>query len=583
MRKLLIALFCLLSVPALAQSVKQSGKVTPGRPVMRTINGTIQGAIDPRSYGVACDGITNDSPAWATLIAAVPNYSNIILPTGCTSLLGGNPGIDLSGKAGLHFVGAQAFSQGGGATLRYTGALDGTAIYCSPCANIYFEGFTLDLNAQAARGFQAVWGAVGPNMGTVWFNRMLMHAAQTTSPARPNVIMVGWCDTGPTDNCEALHVTNSQIYCYGGNNTQNGIGVLIGHTNAVNNEVSNNFINYCQNSAVEMKGTTRASNNVLGGNGIDFNCLSGEPIEISNNRSEDHIYFFQGACPFHMRDNKIGSTTQPTVPSCRINITGGNSIALVTNNQMVNYDTVPAFCGTTGGLVSIGNGYDAATFDANGRFVNYVANNEPYTSISDFNYGPGAAPLTMLRSPGTVHAEDLTPFDGVKTALIGQIVGAPATSLGSSGVLGLVDQGTNGASIRGACTNSCGGPGVAMIEADMTNVHNPTLAYGLKVDTPNGANTAYGVYVSKINGSGVTTPWGVYQTDIGDPNLFAGPVINKPTTVALLPACTSSLDGARMWVTDQNTAVSYRGAVTGAGSTHQAVVCNGATLAWIQD
>jgi hypothetical protein len=91
----------------------------------------------------------------------------------------------------------------------------------------------------------------------------------------------------------------------------------------------------------------------------------------------------------------------------------------------------------------------------------------------------------------------------------------------------------------------------------------------------------YGLYIEKQKVTNVTNSWGVFQADIGDLNQFAGAVINKPTTVSALPTCNAGLDGARMYVTDQNTAVAYRGAVTGGGSTHQAVLCS--SSAWIQD
>lgn len=54
-----------------------------------------------------------------------------------------------------------------------------------------------------------------------------------------------------------------------------------------------------------------------------------------------------------------------------------------------------------------------------------------------------------------------------------------------------------------------------------------------------------------------------------------------PTTVALLVTCNAANEGARAYVTDQNTGVAYRGAVTGGGTTRQAVLCSNS--AWIQD
>ncbi len=60
-----------------------------------------------------------------------------------------------------------------------------------------------------------------------------------------------------------------------------------------------------------------------------------------------------------------------------------------------------------------------------------------------------------------------------------------------------------------------------------------------------------------------------------------GGIRTPSTTVASLPTCNSTIEGTRMYVSDQNTAVSYRGAVTGGGSTRQAVLCSNS--AWIQD
>ncbi len=110
-------------------------------------------------------------------------------------------------------------------------------------------------------------------------------------------------------------------------------------------------------------------------------------------------------------------------------------------------------------------------------------------------------------------------------------------------------------------------------------------AYGFRTRTPTQVvgtlGNLYGFKCDQQKITGVTAAWCFYQDNVNDQNFFAGPTINAPTTVAALPTCNASLDGARMYVTDQNTAVSYRGAVTGGGSAHQPVVCNGS--AWLQD
>ena len=63
--------------------------------------------------------------------------------------------------------------------------------------------------------------------------------------------------------------------------------------------------------------------------------------------------------------------------------------------------------------------------------------------------------------------------------------------------------------------------------------------------------------------------------------ISAAQALTVPTLVANLPTCNAGNEGARAYVTDQNTGVSYRGAVTGSGSTRQAVLCSNS--AWIQD
>lgn len=67
-------------------------------------------------------------------------------------------------------------------------------------------------------------------------------------------------------------------------------------------------------------------------------------------------------------------------------------------------------------------------------------------------------------------------------------------------------------------------------------------------------------------------------------NLYVAPGFGAqtaPTTVAGLPTCNAGSEGMRAYVTDQNTAVTYRGAVTGGGSTRQGVLCSNS--AWIQN
>ena len=109
-------------------------------------------------------------------------------------------------------------------------------------------------------------------------------------------------------------------------------------------------------------------------------------------------------------------------------------------------------------------------------------------------------------------------------------------------------------------------------------------AHGTKLTfsaTPNGSTGAI-QNMALFGGGGFALGSGATSAiDPGNGNLIALGVITYPATVATLATCNSASEGMRAYVTDQNTAVAYRGAVTGGGTTRQAVLCSNS--AWIQD
>lgn len=101
------------------------------------------------------------------------------------------------------------------------------------------------------------------------------------------------------------------------------------------------------------------------------------------------------------------------------------------------------------------------------------------------------------------------------------------------------------------------------------------------------------VYVSGVamqwNASGTastssTTGTGVMTGGLGVSGaIWAGTYINAtPTVVNSLPSCVAGIDGARAFVTNNNTATSFGGAVTTGGANHHPVYCDGAATAWKQ-
>ena len=54
-----------------------------------------------------------------------------------------------------------------------------------------------------------------------------------------------------------------------------------------------------------------------------------------------------------------------------------------------------------------------------------------------------------------------------------------------------------------------------------------------------------------------------------------------PGTVSAFPACNTAIRGTRGFVTDNATATTWLGAVTGGGTSAGPVICNG--VSWLQD
>lgn len=90
--------------------------------------------------------------------------------------------------------------------------------------------------------------------------------------------------------------------------------------------------------------------------------------------------------------------------------------------------------------------------------------------------------------------------------------------------------------------------------------------------TPSSANLA----------AALTDETGTGAAVFGTAPTFTTSINITPTVVNSLPTCNSGADGLRAFVTNNNTAVSFGGAVTTGGTTHSPVYCDGSATAWKQ-
>lgn len=111
-----------------------------------------------------------------------------------------------------------------------------------------------------------------------------------------------------------------------------------------------------------------------------------------------------------------------------------------------------------------------------------------------------------------------------------------------------------------------------------------TCGVPLSVVTGFGANVATWLATpSSANLAGaLTDETGTGSVVFGTAPTFTTSIGITPTVVNSLPTCNSGSDGIRAFVTNNNTGVSFGGAVTTGGTTHSPVYCDGSASAWKQ-
>ncbi len=500
-----------------------------------TAVGSVNSVFNVLTYGMACDGVTDDTAAWVTLLATVPNDAGAVIqfPVSCTMLV---TGISLNGKSGIHIQGATATSGGANVakpTIKYNGAAGGTMITCTPCANMYIEGIAFDLNNLADNGFKAVWASSPFVTQTVTFKRVSFYSnAASGGTGRTNAKLIDWCSTGATSNCELLVVEDS--FFNGSGTSSASVCIFIGHANAVVNHVTGNILTNCGTGA-SVKGESRLSSNIGESNGVDVNCAANEPVEIAMFRSENSNQFFTGACPVYLHDNRIADVGV----TCSVNFTGVSGTVLFMNNQFNPSDTLAPFCTPIAEFViSYANLYPNAAVSG-GRVTAFASENVP--NFISFIDQPGV----RSEVANTLYGSNITPSNPVTVQGVVGVAQSFAGDEKNSGVLGQLKGSGGGAAVRGAGVG-LGTAGVipeaVMFEADFTNsamIGNGTSAYGLRVDSPGGTvgnwTNIYGAYISPVATATITNAFGIYQAGANDGNVFAG-----PTTMASLSVTTGA-------------------------------------------
>lgn len=210
------------------------------------------------------------------------------------------------------------------------------------------------------------------------------------------------------------------------------------------------------------------------------------------------------------------------------------------------------------------------------------------TPVSGANGGTGVANTGLTITLG---ASVTTTGAGAPTLAF---PGSPATYTypTTTATLARTDAGQTFTGVQNFGAGSAGTPNLAVGNATTGFYSASTTGFGIAV---NGASKLdFGVTVGTLwtinatlipnvtNSVALGTASLQYSNVFGVIGTFSNYVLTTPTTVNSLPSCTAGLDGARSFVTNNATAVSFQGAVTTGGSNHTPVYCDGSATAWKQ-
>jgi hypothetical protein len=247
---------------------------------------------------------------------------------------------------------------------------------------------------------------------------------------------------------------------------------------------------------------------------------------------------------------------------------GGGTTGGVPNN----YSEHMRITGSTGfvGISTNPTSVSVLSFDPDAPLTvnaNTVAAVSPQAGTLLHTVGPNASPAYIT----------MDTYGGIPFLFARRANGSPGTSLQAlnSGDFfgGFGATGHNGSGYQS---------GAPLFIFQATENWSPT-AMGSKLlfqSTVNGTASAVTNMVLNQSG-GLSVGSANVATDPGSGIVLASGLQSKVLTVATLPTCNAAAEGQRAYVSDQNTAVAYRGAVTGSGTTRQAVLCSNS--AWIQD
>jgi hypothetical protein len=367
-------------------------QIFSGSGIVRFTNNKSIPAYFPQWWGAVGDSNgnagngTDDSAAWQACIDAVPDYGTIIVTQGFVSRLTTDPGISITGRAGISILG-----QGGNAQDAYLNSgfpglmLDratGTLIKINGSYGVRIEGLTIGDRATGSHtdvvGIDAdIVGSPGHITSNITIRRNSFWIQSTAGVG----LRIAY--TSP-NNCEGFLVERNAFYGGianvqaggSGSGGSNAFDLQFHDNNFTNSSASGYGINLIQGQAYVRGGQTQIAN-------VAFRFLGPGSIEYVNIENSKQILVKQGLnTTVKMEGCRIGGLTTPLgTAAIATDVSGGRLIMI--GNEFEADPNLTVFDGGNTSLVSISNGYPSNDQTK----LNFALFNYGVTSVTDTVHG----------------------------------------------------------------------------------------------------------------------------------------------------------------------------------------------------
>lgn len=305
--------------------------------------------VYPHWFGAVGDASTDDTTAWTELIAAIPNYTTVVLPSGFRSKISST--LTFTSKKGITLTTTGTATRGldilsnanAAGFLWYGGAAAMINLVTTPSMTIRGLGF--EAKASTTGATQAILiTSTGAEGDILIEQNFINYDGQPTAGAFEGVSIN---PTGAANNCENIKIRDNNIA--GSNSTTNtnanrGMGVKIGNNaNIKGIEIDGNWFTACYRGIYQLNGwfTSRRCFSTYSTFDVDSTGNASPcTIEGWNSESANQVFRFASGLYIVRGSNWSNYSTTGTV------VLNGNATLIAEGNEWLPSGSAPTDAAT---------------------------------------------------------------------------------------------------------------------------------------------------------------------------------------------------------------------------------------------